>query len=171
MSPASSSSVLLGAKVRPPRSDQPPPSYARTAVCTGPSCAASLFWLTSARPLPIELEARCDRGAGHRAEHLLLVVDKPALVGGHVRLIVRRDEQAVDVRGRDGETEVVADEAAPIRARIARPGARVLRQPAEVLPRLLGVPRRLGDAPVRPDGQGAAAAVVVGLERDINAEV
>src|SRR5207247_7915764 len=70
-----------------------------------------------------------------------------------------------------GETEVVADEAAPVRARIARPGARVLRQPAEVLPRLLGIPRKLGDAPVRPDGQGAAAAVVVGLERDINAEV
>src|SRR5256885_9686427 len=155
MSPASSSSVLLGAKVRPPRPDQPLPSYGRTAVCTEPSCAASLFWLTSAPPLPIQLEAPCDRGAGHRAEHLLLVVDRSVLVACHVRRIVRRDEKAIDVRGRDGETEVVADEAAPVRARIARPGTRVLRQPAEVLPRLLGIPRKLGDAPVRQIGRAS----------------
>src|SRR2546430_3765957 len=164
MSPASSSSVLLGAKVRPPRSDQPLPSCGRTAVCTGPSCAASLFSLTSAPPLPTQLVAPCDRGARHRAEHLLLVVDRPALVACHVRPIVRRDEQAVDVRVRDGETEVVADEAATVRARIARPGARGLRQPAEVLPPLLGVPRKLRYPPAGAGQPGAAACVLVGLD-------
>jgi len=46
---------------------------------------------------PSWLVARAERDPRHGAEHLLLVVDWAALVRRHVRRIVRRDEEAVDV--------------------------------------------------------------------------
>src|SRR6266566_8928695 len=48
--------------------------------------------------------------AWHGREHLLLVVHRPAAVGGHIGWVVRRDEQRVDVAAGDGQAEVVADE-------------------------------------------------------------
>src|SRR5215218_8125159 len=82
-------------------------------------------------------------GAADGRQDLLLVVDRPALVGRHARRVVRRDEEAVDVAVRDGEAKVVADEAAAGGARIAGPGARILRQATAVLARLLRIPGEL----------------------------
>src|SRR5947207_14096124 len=109
------------------------------------------------------LEAAPDRRAWHFREDLLLVIDEAALVGRDVGHVVGRREQAVDVAGGDRQTELIADEAAAGRARISRPGARILREPAEMLAGLLGIPRELGDPPVGADKRGAAAGVLVGL--------
>src|SRR5215212_10324154 len=58
------------------------------------------------------LVARPEGRSGHDSEHLLLVVDGPAAVGGHRRRgVVRRDRVRVDVAVRDRKPEVVADEA------------------------------------------------------------
>src|SRR5213593_851971 len=130
-----------------------------------------IFWSLLAIYARYKSSSKPDRGAWHLGQHLLLVVDGAALVGGHAGRVVRRDEQAVDVRGRNGEAEVVADEATPARARIPGPGARILREPAEVLPRLLRIPRELRDSPVGRDGDRPTAAVLVGLQRDVDAEV
>src|SRR5438477_5215218 len=104
-------------------------------------------------------------------EHLLLVVDRPALVGSHVGGIVRRYEERVDVLRGDDQPEVVADEAPPARARITRAGARVLRKATEMLPRLLGIPGVLCDSTIRTDAHCADARVLVRLKGDVDAEV
>src|SRR5712691_5318101 len=95
--------------------------------------------------------------ARHRGEHLLLVVDGAALVRGHVRGVVRRDDERVDVVRGDGEPEVVADEPAARRAGIPGAGARVLRETAEMLSGLLRIPRVLRDPHVPVDRDRAGA--------------
>ena len=50
-------------------------------------------------------------------------------------------------------------------------GARVLREAAEVLSRLLRIPGELRDPHVRSDRHGPAAAVLVRLQRGVDAEV
>src|SRR5262249_51412161 len=85
--------------------------------------------------------------------------------------VMRRDEHAVDIRGRDSEREVVADEAPPGQTRISGPGARVLGESVDLLARLLGIPGELRDSQVGPDGDRATAAVLVRLERDVDAEI
>src|SRR5215467_10744748 len=67
------------------------------------------FWWSIASLSDSEL------GPADCAEHLLLVEDRAAFVGSHFGRVVRRDEKAVDVRRRDGQPEVVADEAPPAR--------------------------------------------------------
>src|SRR5205809_800281 len=109
--------------------------------------------------------------AGDRRQRLLLVVDGARLVGRDVRGVVRRDEEAVHVVRRDGQAEVVPDEAAAVRAGVARSGARILREPADVLARLLRIPRELGDAEIGPNRHGTRALVRVRLQRRVDAEV
>src|SRR5262249_57503728 len=84
---------------------------------------------------------------------------------------MRRDEKAGDIRSRDGKPEVVADEAPSGRTRIPGPSTGVLGQSAEVLPRLLGIPRELRDSQIGFDGSRAATRVLVGLKRNVDAEV
>src|SRR5439155_22515035 len=86
------------------------------------------------------LEPGPERRPGHGPEHLVLVVDRPAVVGGHdARRGVGRDTEGVDVPRRDRDAEVVADEAAAERAGILVAGARVLREAADLLLRLVRV--------------------------------
>src|SRR5207248_10069504 len=107
----------------------------------------------SAATLPeAPLEARSERRARHGPQHLLLVVDRAAAVRRHAgSRIVRRDRQRVDVRVRDREAEVVADEAATGRARIIVARTRVLRDAADLLARLIRIPGELRDADVAAD--------------------
>src|SRR5260370_33856227 len=83
---------------------------------------------------------RSEPGAEIRARHgredLLLVVHRPAAVGGHVGWVVSRDEQRVDVAGGDRQAEAVADES----HRAVGVGARQLAQAADSLARLLRGP-------------------------------
>src|SRR5437879_5350944 len=112
-----------------------------------------------------------ERGSRDACEYLLLVVHEPAFVGAHVRGIVRRREERVDVLRGDDQPEVVADEAPSARAGIARAGARVLREPPHVLPRLLGIPRVPRESTIRADSHRAEAGVLVRLKRDVDTEV
>src|SRR4249919_3776719 len=104
------------------------------------------MWKAGARPArppraTICLVARPEGRPGHDSEHLLLVVDRPAAVGGHRRRgVVGRDRIRVDIAVRDREAEVVADETAASRARVAVSGARVLGYPVDLLLRLVGIP-------------------------------
>src|SRR5437870_3729248 len=100
----------------------------------------------------------------HCCQYLLLVVDGAALVRGHVRGVVSRDHERVDVVRGDREPEVVADEAAARRAGIPGSGARILRETAEMLSRLLRIPGELRDPHVRSDRHGPGAAVLVRLQ-------
>src|SRR6516162_6843277 len=99
--------------------------------------------------------------AGHGREHLLLVVDRAAAVGGHVGRIVRRDEQRVDVTAGDRQPEVVADE--PYGA--VGVGARKLAQAADRLAWLLRIPAEVRDARVAAGRHRArdSASILVGL--------
>src|SRR5207245_2139576 len=92
---------------------------------------------------PGPLVSRPERRALHRGQHLLLVVDRSALVRRHVRRVMRRREERVDVARGDRQAEVVADEAAAIRAWIPGPGTRILRESTHALPGLLRIPREL----------------------------
>src|SRR6266516_7284567 len=115
--------------------------------------------------------AGAESGSRHSREHLLLVVDGAAFVGGHIRRVMRRDHERIDVLRRDREAEVVADEPAAPRARIPGAGTGVLGEPAEMLARLLLVPCELRDADVSPNRSRSADAVLVGLQRGVDAEV
>src|SRR5881628_948036 len=116
------------------------------------------------------LIAGTDRRARHRREDLLLVVDKAALVRGHARGVVRRYEERVDVPLRDGQAEVIADERVG-RARVAMPRARHLPDAADMLVGVHGVPGVLRDPHVAADCDRAGTAVLVGLQRHVDAEV
>src|SRR6266545_7786532 len=123
-----------------------------------------------ARPRrPTWLEAGAERRPWHGRQHLLLVVHGCSLVADHARWVVRRDEERVDVPGRDRKPEVVADEAPP--ARDAVPGARLLRQPVDRLQGLRWIPREVRDPDIAADRDGAAAAVLEGLERRVDAQI
>src|SRR6266540_7516373 len=99
-----------------------------------------------------------ERCSADRAEHLLLVVDLPAAVGGHPRRVVGGNEECVDVTRRDGQSEVVADEAAV--ARYPVPGAGDLGQTVDCLQRLGRVPRILRDPEIAAHGHGPEATVL-----------
>src|SRR5262249_49797015 len=104
-------------------------------------CAArpsGALWGRARGPAP---QRRLDpeRRARDRREDLLLVEDRSAPVCGHRRRVVRGGEQAVDIRGRDRKAEVIADEAAAVRAGIPRIGAGILREAVELLPGLLRI--------------------------------
>ena len=120
------------------------------------------------RPPRTDRSVACaEVGARHGREHLLLVVDRPTAVGDDIGRVVGRDKEGVDVARGDREPEVVADEADAA----VRVGARQLRQTPNGLPWLLRVPAVGSDPVVASDRDGAAAAVLVGLERDVDAEV
>src|SRR6266540_5316475 len=123
-----------------------------------------------ARPRrPTWLEAGAERRPWHGRQHLLLVVHGCSLVADHARWVVRRDEERVDVLGRDRQPEVVADEAAP--AGDAVPRARLLGQAIDRLQGLCWIPREVRDPDIAAHRDGAAAAVLEGLERRVDAEV
>src|SRR5207247_8870644 len=90
---------------------------------------------------------------------------------GDVRRVVRRDHQRIDVLLGDGHAEVVADEPAPPRAGVPGAGARVLRQTAEVLTRLLRIPTERRDPNVPADRYRTGTAVFVCLQGRVDAEV
>src|SRR6266508_4660022 len=104
-------------------------------------------------------------------QHLLLVVD-PSLVAVavHVRRVVGRDHQRVDVLPGHREAEVVADERVPYaRVRVTR--ARHLIDAPDRLIGLLRIPREPGDPDVVPDPLHGGAVVSICLKRRVDAEI
>src|SRR5207249_3090350 len=94
----------------------------------------------------------------------------PAFVRLHFGGVVGGDVEGVDVRVGDREAEVVTDEGVAC-AGVAVRGAGDLPEAVDVLGGFHRIPAVLGDADVRPDRDGAAAGVLVGLERGVDAEV
>src|SRR6266487_447734 len=112
-------------------------------------------------------ESGAEARTGHGGEYLLLVVHRPSAVCGHVRWIVSRYEQRVDVAAGDRQAEVVADESHGT----VGVGARKLAQAADRLTRLLRIPARIRDPHVSANELRAVARVLVCLQRDVDAEV
>src|SRR5439155_1209329 len=107
--------------------------------------------------------------SAHRAEHLLLVIHESAALSGDPGRVVSGDEKGVDVARRDGQPEVVADEAPVARGPVTRAGH--LGQTVDGLQRFGRVPRILRDPDVAALRNGAAAVVLEGLQRGVDAEV
>ena len=146
-------------RARWPRRSRCSPIRRRRRAPRCPSSSCSARSATDAEAQMPSVLARDD------AEDLVLVVDGTAIVGDDRRgRVVRRDPERVDVAARDREPEVVADEAAPDGAGIVVAGARVLRHPADVLLRLIGIPRESRDTHVRADRHRAGAGVLVRLK-------
>src|SRR5215475_13048516 len=87
------------------------------AFCTSSRCTSRRAPSRTNRAVLPKSIAGAETAARHGGQHLLLVIDRAALVCDHVRRVMRRDHERVDVSGGDRECEVVPDEPAADGAR------------------------------------------------------